>query len=60
MVQAYGKSGFKFNAIDEGEFDGPNTMGGKKEKRGGVGRKGSKSNNYKEAKVANRRRNEKL
>lgn len=57
MVQAYGKEGFKFNQIDVSEYgqgggnDGP--IGGGKEKRGGVGGRGSKSNNHKEAAKAN-------
>lgn len=61
MVQAnYGSSGFVMNGINENEYqggdDGP-AMG--KQKRGGVGGRGSKSNNHLEAKKANQRRNEK-
>ena len=55
MVQAnYGSSGFVMNGINENEYqggdDGP-AMG--KQKRGGVGGRGSKSNNHFEAKKAN-------
>ena len=64
MVQAnFGKAGYVYNGIDASEYgssmgdDGPMTMG--KQKRGGVGGRGSKSNNHFEAKKANIRRNEK-
>ena len=55
MVQAnYGSAGFVMNGINENEYqggdDGP-AMG--KQKRGGVGGRGSKSNNFHEAKKAN-------
>ena len=57
MVQAnFGSAGFVMNGINENDYggggdDGPMTMG--KQKRGGVGGRGSKSNNHIEAKKAN-------
>ena len=65
MVSAKGKFGtedFQYNGIDESDYQGPSvgdTKFGGKEKRGGVGGKGSKSHNFKENKNANKRRNEK-
>ena len=52
-----------FNRVDASEYpggggDGPLVMG--KQKRGGVGGKGSKSHDFKEAKNANIRRNAKI
>ena len=65
MVQAYGKDGFVYNGVNETEYAGAASGGdvgfvaSGKAKRGGVGGRGTKSNNHKEAKVANRRRFEK-
>ena len=68
MVSAKGKGKFgtedyKFNAVDESEYGGGaagnDFAPGGKERRGGVGGKGSKSHNFKENKNANKRRNEK-
>ena len=65
MVEAFGKDGYKYNAVNAAEFnpgDGGNDVGGfggGKMKHGGAGSRANKSNNYKEAKKANIRRNEK-
>merc|ERR1712051_353518 len=63
MVEArnFGSDGFVVNHIDAGEYSGGSDLlaAALKAKRGGVGGRGSKAHNHKEAKVANRRRNEK-
>ena len=63
MVESYGKEGYKYNAIDANDFNagggGDSYQPAGKAKRGGVGGRATKSNNYKEAKKANIRRNEK-
>ena len=63
MVEArnFGSEGFVVNHIDAGEYGGGSDLlaAALKAKRGGVGGRGSKAHNHKEAKVANRRRNEK-
>ena len=59
---SYGQEGFVFNGVNESEYSGgadPTAMGGK-QRRGGVGGRGTKSNNHHEAKKANQRRNEKF
>ena len=70
MVEStYGTENFKYNEIKEDDFFNRGGDGGGegemhshytgKGKRGGVGGKESKSHNFKEAKNANKRRNEK-
>ena len=64
MVESFGTENYKFNKIDESEFSmgNPGDMQGHysgKERRGGVGGKNSKSNNFKEQKNAKKRANEK-
>ena len=62
MVEAYGTSDYKYNAIDESQYSGAPSYdmhASGKERRGGVGGKGSKSTNFKECKNANIRRNQK-
>ena len=48
MVSKYGTDSYKFNAVDESEFGsggGNDSIPMGKEKRGGVGGRGSKSHN---------------
>ena len=63
MVESFGTEKFKYNGVDESEYGGggggASDIPGGKAKRGGVGGRGSKSNNHKEAKNANKRRFEK-
>ena len=64
MVESkWGTEGYQFNAIDPNERDnGTENMhghGGGKVRHSGVGGRASKSNNFKEAKNANKRRFEK-
>ena len=64
MVESFGTENYKYNHVDESEFSvgNPGDMHGHysgKQHRGGVGGKNSKSNNFKEQKNANKRRNEK-
>ena len=64
MVQAkkFGSDDFVFNGIEESEFSQQSGAGFAmgKERRGGVGGRGSKGHNFREAKVANRKRAEKF
>ena len=59
-----GTEDYQFNGIDANEYNGgaagASFIPGGKQKRGGVGGKGSKSHNFKENKNANKRRNEKF
>lgn len=59
----FGGEDFVYNGIEESEYsNGGSAAEGfhnGKVRHGGVGGRASKSNNHKEAKVANRRRNEK-